>query len=57
MPRWAVNNEALEKVINFQKKEVNAVTIFGKLKPAIVAQQFTLSNVFSKGEDAKSYMD
>ena len=31
--------------------------VFGQLKPKHVQKQFELSKVFSKGDDARSYMD
>lgn len=59
VPRWAVNEEALEKVIQFQMKthRKKVTSIFGQLKPKHVQKQFELSKVFSKGDDARSYMD
>lgn len=58
IPRWAVG-DAIKKVVSYQQQDgpSGAVAIFGKLKPRYVAATFVSSKIFSKGEDAKSYMD
>ena len=58
VPRWAVSKDGLNKVIAHQQKIPNlSQQVFGRLKPAQVQEHFVLSKIFSKGEDARSYMD
>ena len=58
VPRWAVG-DAIKKVVGYQQKNgpSEAIKIFGKLKPKYVGDNFIISKIFSKGEDARSYMD
>ena len=58
VPRWAVGGDALDKVVQYQKERPEQyLSVFGKLKPRIVLEQFKLTNIFSKGLDEKSYID
>ena len=57
VPRWVVNEEGLNKIIQYQRMNKKPEQIFGRLKPKHVKQQFDLRLVFSKGDDARSYMD
>ena len=56
VPRWAASKDALEKVIKHQRKDCGH-KIFGQVKPKYVQEQFVTSKIFSKGEDARSYLD
>ena len=57
VPRWAVNEEDLNKIIQYQMKNLKPEHVFGKISLKHLRQQFDLKVLFSKGEDAKSYMD
>ena len=58
VPRWAASQDALHEVMQHQQKNREQyLSIFGQLKPRHVKEQFSMSKVFSKGEDMYSYMD
>jgi len=58
VPRWAVNDDSLLKVLNYQSKQPNkAQLVFGRIKPKTIQKQFLMDKVFQRGDDARSYLD
>ena len=58
VPRWACSDEAILKVVEYQKKRgPEYLQVFGFLKPKYVQQTFKLQTVFRKGTNFESYFD
>ena len=56
VPRWALG-EGVEKVVQYQRQNVDPEEIFGVLKPKHAIEKFADNQIFSKGSDMRSYLD
>ena len=56
VPRWACGEDALDKIIQKQQMDKSNSYVFGALSSNYVTRAFDLKKIFSKGEDAQSYM-
>ena len=58
VPRWACSDEAILKVVEYQKiRGPEYLQVFGFLKPKYVQQTFKIQTVFRKGTNFESYFD
>ena len=56
VPRWALGGDALDKIIKKQRTDKSHIQVFGTLSSNYATKAFDLKQIFSKGEDAQSYI-
>jgi len=57
IPRWAIDQNKLKKIMHFQREVLNPDDIFGKWGPKVVAEHFKQEIIFSKGSNQERYME
>ena len=57
IPRWAVDQDKLKRVMQHQRQHLDPVKIFGKWGPKVVREYLKPSIIFKKGTNADSYLD